>query len=334
MTLFKTDQTDCYDADGQLIDCRASGQDGDVRAGMSWPEHRFEIGARTALDRLTGLMWPNAGDLSDFPLTWQEAHDFVRDMNRKSVFGYRDWLLPSRSQLFSLVSHARINPALPSEAPFENVFPGYYWTSSPCSGFENQAWYVHLGGARVFRGMRHGSYMMWPVRYQGHNGIVDISPDAENPATRAPDPSSGRKPPVHRWETDGDAVLDRLNGLTWLKDTGPLRAPVTWPEALERVAALNADRPLGKDDWRLPNIRELESLIDIGRHSPAMAIGRSGFVPEGCWSSTTSIYEPRYAWVVYFGDGAVGVGYKSRPTFHTWAVRGGEGLKKSRRTSK
>ena len=323
MTLFKTDQTDCYDVDGRLIDCRASGQDGDIRAGANWPEPRFEVRSHTALDRLTGLMWTIDGGLSEFPLTWREAHDFIRDMNRKSAFGYCDWLLPSRSQLFGLVSHARINPALPSMAPFRNVFPGYYWTSSPCSGFENQAWYVHLGGARVFRGMRHGSYMVWPVRYHGHGGVADIVPDAANPGTQAPGLSAGKKSQVHRWQVDGDAVYDRLNGVTWLKAAGPLPAPVTWPEALEQVAVLNVDRPFGKDDWRLPNVRELESLVDIRRHSPAIAVGRSGFVPEGCWSSTTSVYEPRYAWVVYFNDGAVGVGYKSRPSFHAWAVRGG-----------
>ena len=323
MTIFKTDQTDCFNVDGRLIDCGGSGQDGEVRAGVSWPSRRFEVRTQTVLDRLTGLMWTIDGGLSDFPLTWHEANDFVRDMNRESAFGYCDWQLPSRSQLFGLVSHAHINPALPAETPFENVFPGYYWTSSPCSGFENQAWYVHLGGARVFRGMRHGSYMVWPVRSQVQADVLDIAPAAENCALRAPAQSTLKARPAHRWETAGNAVYDRINGLTWLKAAGPLQDPVTWPEALERVSALNVDGPLGRRDWRLPNVRELESLVDIGRHSPAIAVDRSGFVPEGCWSSSTSIYEPRYAWVIYFKDGAVGVGYKSRPTFHAWAVRGG-----------
>ena len=101
------------------------------------------------------------------------------------------------------------------------------------------------------------------------------------------------------------------------------QAPVTWSEALERVGDLNTDRAFGRNDWRLPNIRELESIIDIGRQSPALADSQIfGSAPEGCWSSTTSIYEPRYAWVLYLKDGAVGVGYKIRPTFNVWAVRG------------
>ena len=57
-----------------------------------------------------------------------------------------------------------INPSLPTGAPFENVFAGYYWTATTCSRFKNQAWYIHLGGGRIYRGMKYGSYMVWPVR--------------------------------------------------------------------------------------------------------------------------------------------------------------------------
>jgi hypothetical protein len=44
-------------------------------------------------------------------------------------------------------------------------------------------------------------------------------------------------------------------------------------------------------------------------------------IADGYWSSTTSVYEPSYAWVLYTVDGAVGVGYKAKPDFCAWAVR-------------
>ena len=84
----------------------------------------------------------------------------------------------------------------------------------------------------------------------------------------------------------------------------------------------NRRRSAGFDDWRLPNIRERESLVEIKSHSPALPQGHPFHsIQEGYWSSTTSAYEPRYAWVLYLRYGAVGVGFKSKPDFFVWAVR-------------
>lgn len=49
----------------------------------------------------------------------------------------------------------------------------------------------------------------------------------------------------------------------------------------------------GHLDWRMPNIRELESLVDLCADSPALAPDHPfGNVREVYWSSTTSVYEP------------------------------------------
>jgi hypothetical protein len=61
--------------------------------------------------------------------------------------------------------------------------------------------------------------------------------------------------------------------------------------------------------WRLPNINELESLVDCGRHNPALPSGHPFTdVREGYWSSTTSRFEPDWAWALYLKKGAIGVG--------------------------
>lgn len=39
------------------------------------------------------------------------------------------------------------------------------------------------------------------------------------------------------------------------------------------------------------------------------------------WSSTTSLYEPDWAWALYLDKGAVGVGQKTQAIFHVWIVR-------------
>jgi hypothetical protein len=316
--VIKTDQSRCFDADGRELDCAQTGQDGEMRCGRRWPVDRFEARGDVAVDRLSGLMWTRESGLTGFPRTWREALGLVAQMNHEAAFGFSDWRLPERSELFGLVSHARINPALPPDAPFENVFSGYYWSATACSRLADQAWYVHLGGGRIYRGMKHGSYMVWPVR--GH--LKDCGTDtgargAPSGDARNSSGATGRFLPAE------GKVYDRHTRLEWAATDPAASAPASWTAALDSIRRMNEAALHGHADWRLPNVRELESLIDLRRHSPALSAGHPFVrVPEGCWSSTTSVYQPGYAWVVYLRDGAVGVGYKKQAEFHVSAVRG------------
>lgn len=90
------------------------------------------------------------------------------------------------------------------------------------------------------------------------------------------------------------------------------------------VDAFNRKQFGGHPDWRLPNIRELESLVDLNAHSPAIPNDHPFVnVQDAYWSSTTSVYEPRYAWTLYSRDGIVGVGFKPHGDFYAWPVRNG-----------
>jgi len=165
----------------------------------------------------------------------------------------------------------------------------------------NQAWYVHFGGGKVYRGMKHGSYMVWPV-----SGQFADHPSMEN-----------------RFIVYGDSFYDRVTCRYWYAGNKLNEGAITWKEAIRAVEKLNEMREAGHGTWRLPNIRELESLVEDRNHSPAFADGfLINKVQDGYWSSTTSLYEPRYAWVLYTLDGAIGVGYKSNEDFYVLAVRG------------
>ncbi|HEB80599.1 MAG TPA: DUF1566 domain-containing protein, partial [Chromatiales bacterium] len=127
--------------------------------------------------------------------------------------------------------------------------------------------------------------------------------------------------PVPRFEVHGETVLDRLSGLCWLRRADPTGAPVPWPEALAAAARTAVPPPAGP--WRLPNIIELESLVDCERHTPALPKDHPFIaIQEGYWSSTTSLYEPDWAWALYLEKGAVGVGQKAGAHFHVWPVSG------------
>ncbi len=307
--VFQTDQLTCYDSDGHQIPCTGTGQDGETRSGLPWPVSRFTPAGRRVVDRLSGMMWPRDAGLMPFPLTWDEATERIAAFNAEGWDGYSDWRLPTRSELFTLVSHARINPALPAGHLFANVFSGYYWTATSCSRYPRQAWYVHLGGGRLFRGMKHGSYLVWPVR---DGRLKDEEERGEQPSEE----------PI-RFQHREEAVLDRSTGLLWHVPALNGNGTTTWQAALDRVKEVNRRRALGYQDWRLPNVRELESLIDPGSHSPAIYPDNplAEELGDGYWSSTTSVYNTAYGWVIYMQNGEVGVGYKANPEFNVMAVR-------------
>ena len=305
--LLATDHSACWSEDGRMVPCEGAGQDASHRnRDPSLHRKRFQVLDQVIRDDVTGAVWTRDANPAEFPLTWQEAMQFTADMRRRQAHGYDDWNLPSRRLLFAMISHQYINPALPAGHPFVNVFNGYYWTRETCSRLPDQAWYGHLGGGRIHRGMKHGSYMVWPVS-----------------RGEAADGGSGGSG-TERFRREEDGIHDALTSLTWSADADPFVRPLSWTEALSSIQAFNGRQPDGRSAWRLPNIRELESLVDLESHSPALTAPHPFVnVPDACWSSTTSAYEPRYAWTLYFQDGTVGVGFKPGAEFYAWPVRGG-----------
>lgn len=103
--------------------------------------------------------------------------------------------------------------------------------------------------------------------------------------------------PHPRFEADAGWVLDRLTGLIWSRDAGVSEFPLAWSEALAFVRTLNRETHLGLNDWRLPNRRELRSLIDHQARRPALPAGhpfRNVFT-GWYWSSTSAALAPNHA---------------------------------------
>jgi hypothetical protein len=150
--------------------------------------------------------------------------------------------------------------------------------------------------------------------------------------------------PTPRFTDNGNGtVTDKLTGLMWLKnancinshypgfdnDEGPGDGEVTWVHALDFVAGINnGTYPLcgaGYTDWRLPNIRELNSLIDYGR-VPTFPANTpfTGVTYGNYWSSTThAMVSMSLAFWVNFGDASVS-NYPKTSSQYVWPVRGGK----------
>lgn len=140
-------------------------------------------------------------------------------------------------------------------------------------------------------------------------------------------------------DNNNGTVTDRLTGLVWLKNgscvrffAGDAKAenPRTWPEAVDsanRLASgycgLTDNSKVG--DWRLPNRKELDSLIDLGRFEPALPpdcpLKISGLV-DYYWSAASHAFLSSNAWAVSFRYGYDYINDKSG-SFSVRAVRGG-----------
>ncbi len=131
-------------------------------------------------------------------------------------------------------------------------------------------------------------------------------------------------------QTDTNVVRDNLTGLMWARNANMFGA-VTWGAALNNCASLNSG---GYSDWRLPNVKELQSLMDFGLSFPSLCntsgTGQwtandpfTGVLSEYYWSSTTYVFMTDIAWCVYLGNGYMGGATKTTP-YYVWPVRGGD----------
>lgn len=327
-----TGQQTCFDVAGREIPCVGTGQDAEFARGLAGPEPRFDVRGEEVLDRFTGLSWLRDAAFIEYPLSWQEALDQVDAMNSVAIAGRSDWRLPNRRELRSLVSHGVARPALPQGYPFIKVVRSWYWSSTSAAGNPAYAWYVNLDGARMFYGAKDQYFMLWPVRDHGQNILpatgqqlcFDHRGAAVNCRRTGQDGELrlGAAWPENRLKVFGDVVRDQLTGLEWLRHADLADGSVSWGEALAAVKDIGASQSGDNRSWRLPNINELESLVDCAAASPALPAGHPfAAVQEAYWSSTTSVFEPDWAWALYLDKGACGVGRKEGRYFSVWPVR-------------
>jgi len=130
-------------------------------------------------------------------------------------------------------------------------------------------------------------------------------------------------------DNNNGTVTDNLTGLIWLKNADCFGLQ-NWSTALTSANSL-ANGTCGLSDgstagqWRLPNVKELESLIDRSQYNPALPSGHpfSGVQSSYYWSSTSYTLSPASAWSVYLSNG-VTYAYDKTYSYYVWPVRGGQ----------
>ncbi|MBF0108779.1 MAG: DUF1566 domain-containing protein [Magnetococcales bacterium] len=130
-------------------------------------------------------------------------------------------------------------------------------------------------------------------------------------------------------DNSNGTVTDNLTGLIWLKSANCFN-PQDWTSALATAKGLaNGQCDLADGsvagDWRLPNINELESLVDYSHHWLYQEAGYpfSGVRLSHYWSGSTHAHYTSGAWYVHLGYGIVYHNDKANSNL-VWPVRGGE----------
>jgi len=180
----KTGLTLCWeDNTDVIISCTGTGQDGDLKKGVTWPSSssvtpsaRFTSNsAGTVTDNLTGLMWAKNANLDSGTnlgqKAWAAALTYCNDL---TIDTYTDWRLPNRFELESLLDLAYNNPALSNDAgidhwpaatsSFTGVQSLFYWSSTTCAVSKDYAWIVNLGEGIVDVRYKESDFSVWPVR--------------------------------------------------------------------------------------------------------------------------------------------------------------------------
>jgi hypothetical protein len=304
----------CFDTGGKESPCAGTGQDGDVQAGVLWPTPRFaDNGDGTITDRLTGIIWlKDASCLGE--ANWSDAVAVVAEFNHAPApFGCadyrsstRDWRLPGLVELENLLNLAAPDQlAWLQTAGFLHLKGEGYWSTTPGAN-PYRAWYLSLPSTAPASGGTIESQRIWPMRV---------------PEPPLPPAAAGSS----RFTDHGDGtVTDRLSGLMWRKH--PIPHPSTWSAALAAIQAENhspAHQGSPHRDWRLPNRRELQSLVDYTRERPALPL-EAPFAEEisgAFWSSSSVAQTPEAAWAIRFSDGAAASLVKQHAAALAWPVR-------------
>ncbi len=262
-----TGQAKCYDNSREIAPPKPGqpfyGQDAQYNGNQ--PAYKNNKDG-TVTDLNTGLMWTqDPGRKKTFEQT-------VAGASMCKVGGYTDWRLPSIKELYSLFNASGIDPSGPSDMDTSGLTPfidtkffkfAYGDTSAGDRVIDSQFATCTLysgttmGGNKTMFGVNFAD-----GRIKGYP-IGQVGPRGEKTYYTLyvrGNPSYGKND-FH--DNGNGTITDLATGLMWSRaDSG---RGMNWQNALAWVQKKNVERFLGYSDWRLPNVKELQSIVDYTR---------------------------------------------------------------------
>ncbi len=252
-----TGQVRCYDDSKEISYPRKGryyyGQDAQYRGNQ--PRYRNNHNG-TVSDLVTGLMWQSSPGSKKY---WSIA---VEDASRCRTGGYRDWRMPTIKELYSLIdfSGEDVDPRSSSKDSMKPFINNKYFkfTYGDVTGervidsqYASGTKYVSttMGGQPTAFGVNFadGRIKGYPTNHRKKFYVIYVRGNKDYGINRFVD-------------NKNNTITDKATGLMWSKyDSG---RGMNWKAAL--ACAENA-KLAGYDDWRLPNAKELQSIVDYTR---------------------------------------------------------------------
>ena len=308
------------------------GQDGNFQGHPA--SYTISTDGLTALDNQTGLTWQRVPETNldgilthADKLTWEDALAQPAKLNTAKFGGFSDWRLPAIKEIYSLFDCRGSDPSgsqgtdTSGLTPFldAKVFPFIYGDVAH-GGRVIDSQYA-LATKDVNKSAR-GVDKVFGVNFA--DGRIK-GYDQEMPGGSRKfkffvlcvrgNPLYGKN--AFHDNNDG-TISDRATGLTWSKADSA--KGMNWESALAWVQQMNAAKHLGHDDWRMPSIKELQSIVDYSKspdttHSAAIdpvfsctQITNEGGKPDyPCyWSGSTHVGHLGGAAAMYVAFGRAG----------------------------
>ncbi len=230
-------------------------------------------GNGTVTDTVTGLMWQQS---DGGEMTYERAINYCDTL---TLGGFTDWRLPNPHESFSILNHQYANPSMDATV-FTTTLAEYWWTSIRQANDTTKIWVTNAGGGIGNHPKSETISAGGPKRFHT-KAVRDITPPSTIPA--------------HFTDNGNGTITDNLTTLVWQKIT--YSDSITWEQALTYADTLTFD---GFTDWRLPNIKELQSINNESLINPSISttffptIGTNKF-----WSSTTLPNQTSKAWYLF-----------------------------------